>query len=95
MAVSATFAVDRVWKGAVPRQFDLYIPLAYGLPSFTADHAYVVGALRMTNKHERHSVGLDNSDEVAFRPVDCGAHDLNSPAGAEMVAQTGQGYAPR
>jgi len=38
---------------------------------------------------------LDNSDEVVFKPLDCGAHDLRSAVGAEMVAQLGKGYAPR
>ena len=45
----ATFSVDRVWKGSVPRRFDLYIwELLAEMPRFEIGKHYAALAKRLT-----------------------------------------------
>ena len=68
----ATFDVDRVWKGSVPRRFDLYVwELSAERPRFEAGHRYVALAQKLTDSRTREGVGLGQSDLVAYTPTQC------------------------
>ena len=73
LGIRVTFDVDRVWKGSVPKRFDLYVwQLDAEMPTFAFAKRYVAFATKMTGP-SRQGVGLTDSDALAFRPVDCGA----------------------
>jgi hypothetical protein len=68
----ATFDVDRVWKGTVPRRFDLHVwELDPEIPRFEKGRHYVALAHRMDAARARQGVGLGGSDAVAFTPTHC------------------------
>jgi hypothetical protein len=70
----ATFDVDRLWKGTVPRRFDLYIwEIAPEMDRVEVGRRYLVGAKRLVGPRERQGVGLAGTDMVAFSQVMCGA----------------------
>ena len=76
LGVRVTFVVDRVWKGAVPKRFDLYV---WGLrsenPRFAFGQGYMVFATRMLEYRARQDVGLTDPGVLAFEPISCGALD--------------------
>lgn len=68
----ATFDVDRVWKGAVTKRFDLYIwELNPELPRFELGQQYLALAGRLVTSREREGAGIPASNTVAFTPVQC------------------------
>jgi hypothetical protein len=71
--VRVTFNVDQVWKGPVPKRFDLYVG---GLDAETArfefQRPYLVFAHRMSQT-ARQGVGLTERDPVAFTATSCNA----------------------
>lgn len=73
LGVRVTFIVDRVWKGSVPKRFDLYVG---GRNSETARfefaRPYVVFAHRMT-KETRQDIGLGEQEPIAFSATSCNA----------------------
>jgi hypothetical protein len=87
----ATFDVDRVWKGSVPRRFDLYVwELSAERPRFEAGHHYIALAQKVTDNRTRQGVGLDHSDMVAYTPVQCS--DSLAP---DIAAGLGEGRPPK
>jgi hypothetical protein len=70
----ATFDVDRVWKGAVPKHFDLWVwELAAEMDRVEVGRRYIVGAKRLVDARARQGAGLAGTDTVAFTQVMCGA----------------------
>ena len=87
----ATFDVDRVWKGSVSRRMDLYVwELSPEIPRFEAGHHYIAVAHKLTDSRTRAGVGLDQSDVVAFTPVQCS--DSLSP---DIARELGPGRPPK
>lgn len=86
----ATFDVDRVWKGSVPRRIDLYVwELSSERPRFEAGHHYVALAQKLIDSRTRQGVGLGQSDLVAYTPVQCSA-----ALAPDIVARLGAGRPP-
>jgi hypothetical protein len=92
MGLRTTFEVDQVWKGEVPKQFDLYTWFldSANMPTYESGHSYVVAAKRLTDRRARDGVGLGNSDAAAFKAVPCSG--LFSTK--EFVGAMGPGKAP-
>jgi hypothetical protein len=69
----ATFDVDRVWRGKVPKRFDVYVwyLASAEAPRYSKGESYVVAAMRLSDKRARQGVGLGDSDVVAFTGVPC------------------------
>ena len=87
----ATFEVDRVWKGSVPRRFDVYVwELAAEMPEFKKDQAYVVLAKPLTDPPVRQAVGLGETDRGAFTPTTCSG--VLSP---DIKRELGPGHRPK
>jgi hypothetical protein len=87
----ATFDVDGVWKGTVPRRFDLYVwELAPESPRFEKGQRYVALANHMSDQRARAGVGLGASDIVAFTPTTC-----SGAVAREIESQLGPGYPPK
>ena len=86
----ATFDVDRVWKGSVPKRFDLYVwDLAAEVPGFVLGQHSVLLAERLTYT-TREGVGIEKSQAVAFGPAQCSmALDEN------IVRDLGPGESPK
>jgi hypothetical protein len=89
----ATFEVQRVWRGKVPKRFDVYM---WDLASPEAPRfekmglSYVVVAKRLENQRARDGVGLGRSNAVAFTGVECsGGHPVE-----EFVRGVGPGKPP-
>src|SRR3954468_11534683 len=71
LGLRVTFNVDRVWKGAVPKRFDLYVSqLDAEMPTLEFARRYLVVATTM-NVRSRQAVGLPDVGLPVFRPVDC------------------------
>jgi hypothetical protein len=86
----ATFDVDRVWKGVVPRRIDLYVwELAPEVPRFEAGHHYVALAGRLVDPRARQAAGLGVSHTIAFTPVQCS--DALAP---DLIRELGVGQPP-
>ena len=65
----ATFDVDRVWKGTVPRRLDLYVwELQVEMNEIVRGRKYLVGATGLIEARERKGVGLAETPvaEVSF-----------------------------
>ena len=73
-AYRATFEVDRVWKGAVPKRIDIYVweMKSSEMPRYEQGRDYVVLAGRLTDTREQQAVGLKESDRNAFAALSCG-----------------------
>lgn len=71
--VRATFEVDRVWAGLVPKRFDMYMiyPASAEAPRYDKDRSYVVIARRLVDKQARAAAGFGDSDAVLFTGVTC------------------------
>jgi hypothetical protein len=71
--VRATFDVDRVWAGRVPKRFDMYMtyPASAEAPRYDKDQSYVVIARRLVDKQARGAAGFADSDIVLFTGVTC------------------------
>ena len=73
LGVRVTFIVDRVWKGSVPKRFDLYVG---GRNSETAkfefQRPYVVFAHR-PSQEARQDIGLAEQEPIAFSATSCNA----------------------
>jgi len=86
----ATFDVDRVWKGSVPKRFDLYVwELAAEVPGFVLGQHSVVLAQRLTYT-TREGVGIEKSDADAFGPAQC-----SMALDANIVRDLGPGESPK
>ncbi len=68
----ATFDVDRVWKGVVPSESDLYVwELSPETPRFEVSRKYIVLARRLVDPRARADVGLTATSVEAYAPVPC------------------------
>jgi hypothetical protein len=67
----ATFEVERVWKGSVPKRFDLYYWTNPEIPQFKVGDHYLALARKIVTPLERDRVGLGGTDTVAFTPAQC------------------------
>ena len=89
----ATFEVERVWRGKVPKRFDVfmwYLASAEAPRYLEKGRCYVVVAKRLEDKRAREGVGLGGSDLVAFTGVPCS--DLHTIE--EFVRGIGPGKPP-
>ena len=89
----ATFTVERVWRGKVPKRFDVfmwYLASAEAPRYLEKGRSYVVVAKRLEDKRAREGVGLGGSDLVAFTGVPCS--DLHTVE--EFVRGVGPGKPP-
>ncbi len=87
----ATFEVDRVWKGAVPKRIDIYVwELKPEMPRYEQGKEYVVLASRLADARERQAVGLNESDRTAFAALSC-AGELQP----DIRKQLGKGSRPK
>ena len=89
----ATFEVERVWRGKVPKRFDVfmwYLASAEAPRYLEKGRSYVVVAKRLEDKRAREGVGLGGSDLVAFTGVPC--CDLHTVE--EFVRGVGPGKPP-
>ena len=85
----ATFDVDTVWKGVVPRRFELYVwELAPEMPRFERGQRYVVSARHLTDRRARDGVGIGASD-VVYTPTMCSGSFV-----PKIEIDLGRGYAP-
>jgi hypothetical protein len=89
----ATFEVERIWRGKVPKRFDVYM---WDLASPEAPRyermgrSYVVIAKRLENQRAREGVGLGDSNAVAFAGLECsGGHSVE-----EFMRGVGPGKPP-
>ena len=86
-----TFTVDRVWKGSVPKQFDLYVSqLDEGMRGFQMGQWSVVTATRLTDRRARQEFGLGGTSKAAFKAPICS--DTLAP---DIHAELGPGYPPK
>lgn len=93
--VRLTFNVDRVWKGSVPKRFNLYVSqLDAEMPTIEFARRYLVVATTM-NVRSRQSVGLPDIGPPVFRPVDCGALDYGFAERAGTIRNLGDGQPPK
>jgi hypothetical protein len=88
----ATFEVDRVWKGAVSKRFDLFV--SERSPEIGRHHEgehYIVFATPMVDPVFRKDVGLAGDITVAFTPSPC-----TDPVslGPDVLSDLGAGYEP-
>lgn len=91
--IRVTFNVDRVWKGSVPKRFDLYVWLPDAeMPTFSFAGRYVVFATKMTGR-SLEGVGL-TSDVPAFKPGQCGALDYSAAEKSGTIRGLGIGRHP-
>jgi hypothetical protein len=69
------FEVDCVWKGSVPRRFDIYVSVLRGeMPTFegfSVGQRHVVVARKLTDSRERAGLGLADTDAPVYGPVEC------------------------
>jgi hypothetical protein len=87
----ATFDVDRVWKGEVPKRIDLYVWLLYPeVPRFEVGRHYVALARRLTDARARQAAGINGADTVVFSPVSCSAYLV-----PDIIRELGVGAAPK
>jgi hypothetical protein len=87
----ATFDVDRVWKGVVTKQFDLYVwELSPEQPRFEVGHRYLALAKTLVTSQQRDGAGVPSSVAVAFTPVNCS--DALDP---DVVRYLGAGLPPK
>ena len=92
----ATFEVDRVWKGDVPKRFDLYGSWrAPEIKRFEVGHRYLVPVERLAVPWQRREVGLDNDDAAVFTQVTCGAYDYDQAVRLGIIQALGGGRPPR
>ncbi len=76
----ATFAVDRVWKGAVSSPFAVYVwERLAEQAGFAAGGTYIVQARRMFDPEARRDVGVTTDDTTVFTPVGCSGDFLFPP----------------
>jgi len=89
----ATFEVNRVWKGSVPKRFDLHVwELSPEMPRFEKGHRYVALAKTMTDPPVRQGLGLGATDAIAFTPTPCSDPPSLAPG---LERDLGPGYAPK
>ena len=68
----ATFEVDQVWAGKVPRRFEVYVwEMAAETPRYREGETYVAAVKRLVDKKAREAVGLNDPQVVAFTGVTC------------------------
>jgi len=100
VGVRVTFIVDRVWKGSVPKRFDLYVwQLNTESAKFEFQRPYIVFAYRMSER-DRQGVGLTDRDPIAFTATSCGAflaptRAFPDPNASEILRQLGEGQPAR
>jgi hypothetical protein len=91
----ATFDVERVWKGHVPRRFNLYVwELSPEMDRIDAGRRYLVGAKRLIDARARQGLGLVGTDSVAFTEVNCGAPDYKEAERTGIIRDLGAGQPP-
>jgi len=91
----ATFDVDRVWKGTVPRRLDLYVwELQVEMNDVVRGRRYVVGATRLIEARERQGVGLAGTDTVGYTEIRCGATEYRDAEEAGILRALGGVSAP-
>ena len=89
-AYRATFEVDRVWKGTVPRRFDVYVlELSPNSPRYEKGQRYTALSTRLHDSEKRKKVGLGATEQSADIAVDCSA--FLAPT---IERDLGPGYAP-
>lgn len=89
----AAFEVDRVWKGAVTKSFDLYVwELNPELPRFAVGQHYLALARRLLTPREREGAGIPAPNTVAFTPVQCSDQPSLDP---DLARQLGAGSPPK
>ena len=82
----ATFDVDRVWKGVVPPEADLYVwELWPETPRFEAGRKYIVLARRLVDPRARAGVGLTATSVEAYSPVQCSDAFSSSPENLRVL----------
>jgi hypothetical protein len=87
----ATFEVDRIWKGAVSKRFDLYVwELAPETPRFEVGRHYVALAIRLTDSVSRQRAGVIGTETVAYSPVFC-----SNSLSPDIVRELGIGEPPK
>jgi len=87
----ATFEVDRVWKGSVPKRFDLYVAaMEEGIQRFQVGQWSVVTATRIRDRRTRQAFALGSSSTVAFKAPIC-----SDALSSEIRRQLGPGYPPK
>jgi hypothetical protein len=91
----ATFNVERVWKGHVPRHFTLYVwELSPERDRIDAGRRYLVGATRLIDARARQGLGFAGTDSVAFTELNCGAPDYKEAERTGMIRDLGAGQPP-
>jgi hypothetical protein len=87
----ATFDVDRVWKGPLPKQADVYVwEGGPEMPHFVEGQHYVAVARKITSTEEMRAVGLgDAAYGIALAPVPC-----NGSLSPSVVRLWGDGKVP-
>jgi len=91
----ATFDVDRVWKGTVPRRLDLYVwELQVEMNEIVRGRKYLVGATRLIEARERQGVGLAGTGTVAYTEIRCGAPEYREAEETGILRAMGVGAPP-
>lgn len=89
----ATFDVNRVWKGSVPKRFDLYVwERSAEMPRFQKGQRYVALGKTLTEPRIRQDLGLAGSDTVVFAATQCSDPQSLSP---DIERELGPGYGPK
>jgi hypothetical protein len=95
LGIHVTFNVDRVWKGSVPKRFDLYVWQLDGeAAKFEFQRPYIVFAHRMSER-ARQGVALTDRDPIAFTAT-CGAFLVPTraypdPNASKVIRELGEG----
>lgn len=86
----ATFEVERVWKGPVPKRLDVYISeMSLEAPRYEKGREYVALVRRLTDDRVRDDVGLGGTNAHAYTAVGCSG--FLTP---NIERDLGAGYAP-
>lgn len=94
----ASVTVDRVWKGSVDQQIDVFVwELAPEWPPIARFQRYVFALRRIRpidDQRERDGAGVPDGS-VAFTPIMCGAEPYADAERSGLVRDFGPGYAPK
>ena len=91
----ATFDVERVWKGTVPRRLDLYVwELQVEMNEIVRGRKYLVGATRLIEARERKGVALAETGTVAYTEIRCGATEYREAEETGILRAMGVGAPP-
>lgn len=94
----ASVTVDRVWKGSVDQQIDLFVwEVGAERPPIARFQRYVFALRRMRptdDQRECDGAGVPDGS-VAFTPIMCGAEPYADAERSGLVRDFGAGYAPK